>query len=487
MSKGRVKSSGTDVEYGSVRALWEIVQRTRLIEIINKAAPKRNGIPVGELTVLMAINRCLDPQAKWTIPEWYERTYLPELLGIDLPASSGYQTLTRCLDYLTDSVQADIEMALCGRVMEAYHLKPSMFLYDLTSTFVEGEGTAPILQYGYSRDHRPDRKQVNYALCVTAPDGVPVFHEAFPGNQMDSTTVKDTMVRFQDRHGLDGCLVVDRGIITYKNIEEIVDVRGLDLVGGMRMNKGLARRVRAVPLDDYGEPFMRRKEELQAYELPLMIRKKERRCILYYSAEKAERDYKTRMKNLAKVEAGIKKLAESLRREGRGRKPTPAGIAGKIDRLLEEKKCQGLIRWRFVGGRGGRRLKWERDEAAIHERELLDGKYVLFTTLDLSPKEILETYRNRDTVERAFRTSKQSIKIRPIWNRKEQHIKAHLFVCFLAYLLMSLLKLDLRDVEVDLSPAKALKKMGYVTEWVPRTILADDGQDVFGRLMKRHR
>lgn len=487
MSKVGKGPTGTEVEYGSVRALWEIVERTRLIEIINKAAPKRNGLSVGELTVLMAINRCLDPLAKREIPEWYERTYLPELLGIDLPLSSGYQTLTRCLDYLTDSVQADIEMELGGRVMEAYHLKPRMFLYDLTSTFVEGEGAAPILQFGYSRDHRPDRKQVNYALCVTAPEGVPVFHEAFPGNQVDSKTVKETMARFQDRHGLDGCLVVDRGIVTYKNIEEIVDVRGLDLVGGMRMNTGLARRVRAVPLDEYAKPFKRGKEVLQAYELPLTIRKKERRCILYYSAEKAGRDYKTRMAHLVKVEAGIKKLAESLRRNGRGRKPTPAGIAGKIDRLLEEKKCQGLITWRFVGGRGGRRLKWERDGAAIQDKELMDGKYVLITTLGLSPKEVLDTYRGRDTVERAFRITKQSIRIRPIWNWKEQHIKAHLFICFLAYLLMSLLKLDLRDVEVDLTPVRALKKLGRITERVQRIIQTEEERDVLGKLMQKRR
>ena len=123
----------------------------------------------------------------------------------------------------------------------------------------------------------------------------------------------------------------------------------------------------------------------------------------------------------------------------------------------------------------------------MQDRELLDGKYVLFTTLDLSPKEVLETYRNRDTVERAFRTSKQSIKIRPIWNQKEQHIKAHLFVCFLAYLLMSLLKLDLRDVEADLSPAKALKKLGRITERVERTIQVDDERELFGRLFPDRR
>ncbi|MDP6626692.1 MAG: IS1634 family transposase [Methanopyri archaeon] len=484
MPKRETGSSGTYVEYGSVRALWELVERTRIIEIINNAAPKRTGIPVGELTVLMAINRCLDPLAKWEIPEWYERTYLPELMGFELPVKSGYQTLTRCLDYLTDPVQQEIEMALAGRVMESFHLKPDVFLYDLTSTFVEGKGRASILQNGYSRDHRPDRKQVNYALCVT-PEGVPIFHEAFPGNQVDSKTVKDTMVRFQDQHELDGCLVVDRGIVTHKNVGEIVDVRKLDLVGGMRMNKGLAKRVRAVPLDAYEEAFEIRDELLRAYELPLTIRKKPRRGLLYYSGDKAERDRKTRMAHLVEIEKELKTMAASLCRKGKGRKPTPEGITKKIDKLLEKKKCQGLIRWRFVGGRGGRRLRWERDEAAMREREQMDGKYVLITTLGLSPKGNLEVYRGRDPVERAFRIIKQVIRIRPIWNRKEEHIKAYLFICFLSYLLMSLLQLELRKVEPDLSAVKALKKLARITELVPRTIHVEGERELLGRLMRR--
>lgn len=87
---------GVTVEYGTVKALHALAERVGLIDIVNKAAPKRNGLPAGQLVFIMAANRLLDPRPKYTIPEWYQRTYLPELVGIDLPPDSAYQTLTRC-------------------------------------------------------------------------------------------------------------------------------------------------------------------------------------------------------------------------------------------------------------------------------------------------------------------------------------------------------------------------------------------------------
>lgn len=455
---------GVAVEYGTVKALHAIAERIGLIEIINQAAPKRNGLPVGELAFIMAANRLLDPRPKYTIPEWYQRTYLPEFLGIDLPLDSAYQTLTRCLDYLTDDVQADIEMVLAGRVMEAFHLKPESFIYDVTSTFVEGEGGAEILQYGYSRDHRPDCRQVNYSLCVTMHPTVPLFHEAFPGNTVDSKTVKETMVRFRDQLELDGCLVVDRGIVTSANIVEIVDERKLDLVGGLRMGM----RFRALALDatlkSFGKKFALKDEVLQAKEFSVEIGGNDRRCILYYSKDKSERDLKSREIRLVRAREGLEEIASSLSREGRGRRPTKNGIEGRIVLLLEKSHCEKLIDWRLVGGRGGRRLKWELNEAALKEEEILDGRYWLMTTLDASPKEVLEIYRSRDAVERAFRITKETIKIRPIWNRTEEHVKAHLFVCFIAYLLYSLLEIQARKSMAGITGTKALDKLRILTK-----------------------
>ncbi len=157
------------------------------------------------------------------------------------------------------------------------------------------------------------------------------------------------------------------------------------------------------------------------------------------------------------------------------------------ERLLEDKSCNSLIEWRLVGGRGGRRLKWNLNQKGMREAEMLDGKYWLVTTLNVSPKKVLETYRSRDAIECAFRITKETIKIRPIWNRKEEHIKAHLFICFLAYLLISLLEIEVRKVEPDLTAVKALDHMARVTERVSRHVSDDRGRRLVQKISAANR
>jgi len=217
-------------------------------------------------------------------------------------------------------------------------------------------------------------------------------------------------------------------------------------------------------LKSFGRAFTLKGEALQAKKFAVDIGGNDRRCILYYSEEKAERDKKSREIRLARVKEGLVEVAASLTREGAGRKPTRNGIEKRIVLLHEKSHCERLIDWRLVGGRGGRRLKWELNETAIKEEEILDGRYWLVTTLDDSPKNVIETYRARDAVERGFRITKETIKIRPIWNRTEQHIKAHLFVCFLAYLLHSLLELQARKSVEGIAGTKALDKLKVLTK-----------------------
>ena len=281
---------------------------------------------------------------------------------------------------------------------------------------------------------------------------------------VDSKPVKETMVMFKDRLGLHGCLVVDRGIVTSANLVEIVDGKKLDLVGGLRMDKRFRALALKTSLKSFGKTFTLKGEALQAKEFSVDIGGNDRRCILYYSGEKAERDKKSRDICRARVKEGMEEVAASLTREGAGRKPTRNGIERRIVLLLEKNHCERLIDWRLVGGRGGGRLKWELNEVAIKEEELLDGRYWLVTTLDASPKKIIETYRARDAVERGFRITKETIKIRPIWNRTEQHIKAHLFVCFIAYLLYSLLELQARKSVGGITGTKALDKLKVLTK-----------------------
>ena len=272
------------------------------------------------------------------------------------------------------------------------------------------------------------------------------------------------MVRFKNGLGLDGGIVVDRGIVTSANIVEIVDERKLDLVVGLRMDRRFRALALKTSLRSFGEAFALKDETLQAKEFAVEIGGKNRRCILYFSRDKAGRDRKSRELRLAKARQGLDETAASLTREGAGRKPTRNGLERRIVILLEKSHCQRLIDWRLVGGRGGRRLKWEVNESAIKEEEILDGRYWLVTTLDVPPKEVLETYRSRDAVERGFRITKETIKIRPIWNRTEQHIRAHLFICFLTYLLYSLLELEARRQIPGISGNKTLDKLRILTK-----------------------
>jgi transposase len=181
------------------------------------------------------------------------------------------------------------------------------------------------------------------------------------------------------------------------------------------------------------------------------------------------------MKTAAFVANKLDGIAASLSRQGRGRKPEPGPTRRKIERLLEDNHFVRHVAWKFTGGRGGRRLQWNFVLKAEREAEKLDGKYVLITTLDLTPQEILELYRARDKVERAFRITKEVIKSRPIWNHKESHIKAHLFNCYLAYLLMSLVQIVARRSDPKLSALKALQKMAGITKRVERLIRAPEG------------
>ncbi len=482
------KRSLTTVEYGPEAVLHALGERIRLRETIDSHTKKAWGVPVGGLVEVMVINRIMDPKAKLEIPDWYYQTFLPELLGVELPEESGYQMLTRAYDYLTEPVIVDIEMELAERTRAAFHLKDDTFLYDLTTTFVEGAGEAPLLKFGYSKDHRPDTKQVSYGIVVGRDEPVPLFHVAFPGNTHDSKTVDELMDRFHDRLGLKGCMVIDRGIVTAGNVMKIVDERGHDLVGGLRRVGDAKRLMRTVPLKRYSAPFEVGKETLQAYEFEHKMAGKARRCMLYFSEEKRGRDQRSRDKRLRKAEADLDKLVTAVASSKRNGRKSGEKARLKVEKVLQERHVKGLLRYKFTGGRGGRRLKYWRDDKAIAEEALEDGKQVLVTTLRVPPAELLTTYRDRYKIENAFRITKDAILIRPIFNRKEEHILAHLFICFLAYLLVSLMAVELKRGKFTLSALKMLDRLKRERREVDRVIVvggeAEDFMRQFGRRMR---
>ncbi|MBI2205296.1 MAG: IS1634 family transposase, partial [Candidatus Rokubacteria bacterium] len=184
------------------------------------------------LTEMMTLNRLVRPAAEHAMPDWIRRTALSDILGTDVTTLSD-EALYRNLDRLHPQ-RAAIEQALAARERSLFNLDDTIYLYDLTSTYFEGQCPHnPQAKRGYSRDHRPDCKQVVVGLVLDR-DGFPKAHEVFDGNRVDRTTVADMLTTLEARTGRRGgaTVVVDRGMAFADNLKEITDRGHHYLVAG---------------------------------------------------------------------------------------------------------------------------------------------------------------------------------------------------------------------------------------------------------------
>lgn len=208
-------------DYGDVLPVVAIWQQLRLSEIINRCISNRVKIDVAKATLIMVANKFVDPQSKLGAWLWYDRSvfrFSQEFKHLPPKDKGLLHTLYRTLDYLTDSKEA-IEKELYYQ-LQCYGLETELVLYDLTSSYFEGE-EAELAVPGYSRDHRPDRPQIVIGL-ITSKQGIPFAHYVFRGDTPAKNTVKDVVEDFKGRFGLTHCIFVgDRGLVTRINLDSI--------------------------------------------------------------------------------------------------------------------------------------------------------------------------------------------------------------------------------------------------------------------------
>ena len=204
------------------------------------------GGQVGKLVEAMVINRCLEPKSRNAMPGWYAKTVLPRLL--DLPAACVTEdTLYDCMDLFDDDTVERIQRRLWKRLQELGACDDHIF-YDLTSTYFEGV-LVKMAKRGYSRDHRPDRLQVNIAIAVN-DEGLPMSHRVLEGNVNDVTTVEEAVTQLADRFGAGGIFVFDRGMSSRSNrkfIDACVTSQGWFSRGDCAGGWPLVRRTGSCP------------------------------------------------------------------------------------------------------------------------------------------------------------------------------------------------------------------------------------------------
>jgi len=388
------------------------------------------------LTEAMVLNRLIAPRSEHAMPDWIRRSGLAELLQSDFSRLSD-EALYRNLDKLHPH-REQIESALAERERTLFNLDDTLLLYDLTSTYFEGLAARnPQAQRGYSRDQRPDCKQVVVGLVING-DGFPTAHEIFAGNRHDSTTLDEMLGALERRTGKrSGCtVVVDRGMADAGNLQRI-KARGHHYLVAARQPE----RDRWLAEFEAGEGFaevIRRaspRNLAQAKSQVLVKRAElgEQVYALCLSEDRQDKDRAIRQKQEGRLLKDLERLAA---RTGKGQLKQRDLINQAIGRLRE--RYPRVARYyRIDYDPEQAQLVWQEDSARKARAEQLDGAYLLKTDRqDLSADEIWRIYNLLTRVEAAFRALKTPLEERPIFHQLEHRTQTHIFLCVLAYHLL---------------------------------------------------
>jgi len=458
-------------EAGSVHVGHQIWQRLGLEEILREVGL---SAPARLLSEVMVLNRLIAPSSEHAMPGWVKRTALSDVLRFDLSELDD-DVLYRNLDRLHPNRQG-IERALAQREESLFNLDSTYCLYDLTSTYFEGQCLAnPKAQRGYSRDHRPDCKQVVVGLVLDR-DGFPKAHEVFEGNRQDRATVEDMLSLLETRTGRRGgaTVIVDRGMAQEENLAQI-RARGHHYLVASRQSERQAWMDEIEEEEGWHEifrqPSPRNPGQKKSRVWIKRVETEERLYILCRSEGRKAKDEAIRLKQEKRLLADL----ERLRQRVETRRPPAERVYEAFGRL-KERYPRVARYWKMEYEAETSKLSWTEDRDKKQRALRLDGAYLLKTDRkDLSDEEAWRLYMLLTRVEDAFRDMKSPLSERPIFHQLQRRVEAHIFLCVLAYHLLVTIEKSFLDQGVHTSWATLRQQLA--THQVVTTVLpTSDGQ-----------
>lgn len=430
-----------NADYGDVVAYDAIIQSLKLEQSFDRHTRKRPlGHRLGRLLRLHLNNYCTDRTSKNTLCEWYaDQPALQERLKLE-PVDLGHQDAYRPLDYLDAAAQAAILNDCLVVLATGFGLDLSLLYEDASSSYFEGEKCA-LAGKGYSRDHRPDRPQINYDVGVL-PGGFPARMGVYAGNVPDNRVIDQVSDEWAAQHP-DECtvLALDRGMSLLRNRVCIIG-NGQGYVAGMKVDGAIRTLVLSIPSEEFTEEVSLPdgKEPLKVVRRAGTVRVKGKDVPvmnhIYFNPAQAQRERQRREQRLARAKAAV---AEVQVQVDAGRLKKVSVIRRRAKKKLKEHKVHALFSVKFDPRE--RQIILKPREDVLAERALLDGKFVLQTTeVAWNSEKCLTTYRQHDEAEKVIQTLKQIVPIRPIRHWNDQRVAAHIFLSVLACLVMAILR-----------------------------------------------
>lgn len=431
-------------DYGVELALHKVCEEIDFINVVNRHSSKGGGPELGKIVEALAIARNCDPCSYYHIPDWYSRSSLPFFLKLPLNDLT-YDVTLRALDYLQPENTIPMQCELYENIRKAYGYTCERLDIDLTSTYFEGNECI-LAEFGHTRDYRSDRPQIVVAFVVDQK-GVFVTHRVWPGNKSDAKSLKPVDRCLKNEFGLDATIVVDRGIATEKNIKYMDRKKEHYLVA-------IRAKIKSTKLlDDIKTP---RDEwnDIGDGQFAASITKGRRKYVVVWNASVAETNRKDRESRIRKAENDLKDIQISVEK---GKTVSRKNRDEKIGHILKKYRVKKYILTK--GHKKGFGFSIEKKKAVI-DVEKYDGYTVFVTTeLRLTEKDVVESYKTRDQIEKAIRTLKNVLALHPQNVRTKEHVLGNIFVCATAFQLRSILNMKLKNNNEQMSVEEAMRTL----------------------------
>jgi transposase len=435
---------GDIYSYGRELALHKVCEEIDFVKTINRYGYKGGGHEIGKIVEIMAINRNCDPCSYYQLSEWYSMSYLPFFLK--LPHEDfTYNVALGALDYLQPENTIPMQISLYENIRKAYGYECERLDIDLTSTYFEGEECI-LAEFGHPRGHASNKLQIVVAFVVDQK-GVLVSHKVWPGNRTDAKSLKPVDRCLKNEFGLDAPRVVDRGMATWKNLNYMDRKKERYLVALRAKIKstGFLEEIK-IPREEW--------VTIDKNEVAASVIKGRRKFIVVWNASVAQTNKNDRESRIRKAEEEMKEVLDSV-------------VKGEIKSRRERDEKIGHIKRKYKvtryiavkGSRKGFSFTVEKTKALI-ELNKYDGYQVFVTTeFDLSETDVVDSYRTRDQIEKAIRTLKSVLGLHPQNVRTKEHVLGNIFVCSTAFQLRSILKMKLKNSDLDTSIEEAMRTL----------------------------
>ena len=400
--------------YGPLLAIHRIAGKIGLPEILGEYSNE---------VLSMVYAHCLDYKSVRNMPAWYERTDLNLLLDLEKLTEGR---LVSAMNGLTEEFMKKAQWRAFNNIKKQYRIDTKGTVYDVTNTYFHGKKCV-IGKKGWSKDGKRDCDLVQIALATTQKEGIPVFHKTFKGNIHDSRTLADVSESLSG-YGLgSGIFVFDRGITSEKNLVSLRE-KGLNVLCGLplkeRQKTAIIKKLKNKKIGHISNMVVLSGSNFYAKAIPYKFGSiKGKLTICYNEAKKTE-------------------ITESRRRR-----------LLEFQKMLKEKKAidEWGVKYFTVTGR----IR----NAVLEEEEMTDGFSFIFCMKDIPVKETVRLYFEKDIVEKAFKSLKGVSNLRPVRFWLKDRVKAHVFICYLSHMVLSLLKLNLDRKGLELSPSEGMEEL----------------------------